>query len=253
MVYWIPLRQGLEDKMNDYKTYIFDLDDTLVKCGIYYTEAKWEFVDIKSMSTGFDREFCFNMVGQVDVLSTQLPNAFGLHRFPRSLYSTSVLLDSMASPSEINYEEADRCMEIGYNVYEQPYPLIENVIETLSELKSRGKNLLLFTKGDETLQRTKISRNGLDIFFDENNSKILSGKGISVMEELMYQFNIDPENSIAIGDSIKDDVVPAHANNIDSALVSKEVDPAWIYYDNSYPNIDPTYKLESLRDIIPRV
>jgi len=206
---------------------LFDLDDTLIYCNRYFFRTIDRFAHqlvtlfndptvtldaVKAKQNELDSE----LIGQ---------SGFKSEHFPRSFIETylhfSDLLGVVASPLE-----KDRLWKLGMEVYAhetEPYPYME---ETLQQLQQQGHELHLYTGGEQSIQLRKINDMELLRYFDDR-IYIRQVKNISALDELLTEHAFERSRTWMIGNSIRNDIVPALHAGIHAIHV--EVPDEWNY------------------------
>jgi FMN phosphatase YigB (HAD superfamily) len=230
-----------------YDNYIFDLDDTLILCGDYYTEVKEKFTNIKARELGVSENLCYNVVADIDVNATLMPGAFSTNRFAKALYVASITLDLLCD-RDINYDEAKFMESLGDALFTRHYDLLPYVLDTLTSLKSRGKNLFILTKGNAEVQMNKITQNKINTVIPLSNIKVVDMKSPYILSSFIKDHDLSYKNTVIVGDSVKDDIGSANVIGFDSILVTKTIDPGWQKYENI--KYDSTYTVSNIREIL---
>jgi putative hydrolase of the HAD superfamily len=229
-----------------YKNLIFDLDGTLCECAKYYLEQQSLHAEFQSARTGLPKEFCFNLQRKIDVEFTPLPEGFTRNRFPRSFSAVSLTLDAMLG-NEIDMDAAKRGFEFGDAVFEAPYELFAGVMDVLKEYKNAGFNMFLYSKGDTDVQLRKIGINDLYEIFDRKNTYIVGQKHPESLQKILDDHNLIKEETLVIGDSIRDEIGCAAQLSVPSAWVTGDSQVgSWEYENKKHPY---TYEIHSVADL----
>jgi putative hydrolase of the HAD superfamily len=226
-----------------YRNIIWDLDDTLLPCGIHYSECKAIFGLYQNERTGVPATACEELVNAIDLVSVKLPNAFSKERYPTSFLAASMALDVITG-KELDQNAASESYVIGQSVFEADYHVEDAVYEMLLRYKLAGFGLFLFTKGDFDVQTRKITKNALERVFRPENIQIVAQKNGELLKEVMLKHNLFLEDTILIGDSLKDDIGSAEAVGIDSILIDKE--HTWGY---DHADHTPTHTVDNVLDV----
>lgn len=213
-----------------YKNWLFDLDDTLLVCGEYYVKCKNIFIDVAHQRTQIEKSIILDILHGIDKSCMNMQHGFAKHRFPRSFAATSAVLD-MVQGNKIDEEAAERAFAIGDSVFRAPYVPIPGSIETLKWLRDEGANVFIVTKGDFEIQQNKLEKNGLFEYIDRDKVYIDTTKNVTHFEKVMVDFSLQKEETIVVGDSIKDDIKSASILGLDSIWVAGEQDKSWIETD----------------------
>lgn len=191
--------------MHDQQTLIFDADDTLWECNLYFEQAIQRFIDfLHSEHLGRDEIR--------EVLDTfERVNGFGARAFAKSMVETYRKLATENDPGD--EEEIER---LGLGILEQSMEPITGVEETLLALRPHH-TLLLFTKGDEAEQQLKISRSPLADLFAYHI--ITHDKTVASYRDVISSLDLDPATTWMIGNSLRSDIEPALTAGIHAIYV----------------------------------
>lgn len=212
-----------------YVNIIFDMDDTLCECSKFYIEKYEEFAKFqKSLRPDqYSKDFILELAKTIDVQFAKHDPEFSANRFPASLGATSYVLDVMSN-DVVNHVNAMTSRNIGQEVYDASYPLYDGVYEFLTHLKSLKYNLFLYTKGDDDIQRRKIEINKLDEIFPNENIHIVTKKNKDTLSEIFTNHFLSRENTLVIGDSLRDEISAAISLGVDTVHVTSGK-PSWDY------------------------
>lgn len=206
---------------------LFDLDDTLIYCNRYFFRTIDRFAD--QLVTWFNDPAvtCDAVKNKQAEVDTELigQTGFKSEHFPQSFLETyfhySELLGRPVSPIE-----KDLLWKLGLEVYAhetEPYPYME---DTLQQLEKQGHQLHLYTGGEQHIQLRKIEDLKLMRYFDDR-IYIRQKKNISALDELLTMQAFDRSRTWMIGNSIRNDIVPALHAGIHAIHV--EVPDEWGY------------------------
>jgi putative hydrolase of the HAD superfamily len=184
------------------QTLLIDADDTLWENNIYFERAIASFIgflnhheyspaDIRETLNACERE-------------TILAHGYGLTSFTRSLVNCFERL----SPAAVTDENRERIRSFARSIAEQEIELLPGVQETLAELASRHR-LILMTKGNRAEQADKLARSGLSHLLSA--VEIVAEKDPPTYREVIHRHELTPHTSWMIGNSPKSDINPALA------------------------------------------
>ena len=188
---------------------IFDLDDTLVHCNIYFDRILDAFAQKLSdllNDSRFDANQIRKKQQEIDLIGVE-KLGFTLEHFPQSLVDTYKYYCEKAN-IDIDIRYVALFEDLGRSVYElqiDPYP---NMVETLQILKNQGHTLYMYTGGVTEVQFRKINQLGLEFFF-ENRVHVARHKTIEEMDRLLHRLHADRTSTWMIGNSLRTDIVPA--------------------------------------------
>jgi putative hydrolase of the HAD superfamily len=208
------------------QTLLIDADDTLWENNVYFERAIAAFISYLDHHTCTPAELrlALNAVER----ETILVHGYGLTSFTRSLVTCFERL----STEPVTEEKRERVVGFARTIAEQEIELLPGVAETLAELGSRHR-LILVTKGNHAEQADKLARSGLAPLF--NAVEILPEKDPSAYQTIMTRYELAPHTSWMIGNSPKSDINPALAAGLHAiflfhkdtwVLEHAEVDPA---------------------------
>ena len=126
---------------------------------------------------------------------------YGIKSFTLSMIETAIEL----SEGRITGEEIGTILSFGREMMTTPVSLFEGVFDVLS-LLSKAYKLLLITKGDLIDQQSKIAQSRLESFFF--GIEIVSNKLPSTYSALLERYNINPDQFLMVGNSLRSDVLP---------------------------------------------
>lgn len=215
------------------RTKIYDMDGTLIQCGIYYDQALDRAAKHLEALTQLPFAASRKLINDIDLAAVSLPNAFHRSRFPDSFAAAAYAALRLTGTSPGHPDAsgiAGDLWNIGDAVFNAPYDLLDaTVIETLKRDRASGWQLILYTKGDTGVQQLKIDRHNFDAYFDA--IYIVPKKDVDTLRAIMHQNQVDLETSWMIGDSKKDDIAPAQEVGLKTALVVQG-NHSWSYNDH---------------------
>jgi putative hydrolase of the HAD superfamily len=192
------------------QTLLIDADDTLWENNVYFERAIAAFIsylDHHEYSPAEVRQ----SLNQVE-RETILAHGYGLPSFTRSL----LLCFERLSPEPMSEEKQQRIAGFARSIAEQEIELLPGVAETLAELATRHK-LILMTKGNEAEQADKLARSGLESYFLA--VEIVAEKDAASYREVMERHELPPRTSWMIGNSPKSDINPALAAGLNAVFL----------------------------------
>jgi putative hydrolase of the HAD superfamily len=192
------------------QTLLIDADDTLWENNIYFERAIAAFIsflDHREHSPSEVRQ-TLNAVERETILA----HGYGLSSFKRSLVDCFERL----SPAPVTDEKRDRIRGFALSIAEQEIELLPGVRETLAELATRHK-LILMTKGDRAEQADKLARSGLAPYFAA--VEIVAEKKPKAYREVILRHNISARSAWMIGNSPKSDINPALAAGLHAVFL----------------------------------
>jgi putative hydrolase of the HAD superfamily len=109
------------------------------------------------------------------------------------------------SNNTIPVEVIEKIIQYGKELLEKPIELLDGIEETLQSLHGKYK-LVVATKGDLKDQHSKLHRSGLGHYF--HHIEVMSDKQEIDYQKLIGRLDIQPDEFLMIGNSLKSDVLP---------------------------------------------
>ena len=163
------------------QTLLIDADDTLWENNVYFERAIAAFISYLNHHEYSSAEVR-QALNQIE-RETILAHGYGLPSFTRSL----VTCFDRLSPEPVTEEKAKRILGFARSIAEQEIELLPGVAETLAELATRHR-LILMTKGNEAEQVDKLSRSGLESYFSV--VEIVAEKDAASYREVMLRYGL---------------------------------------------------------------
>jgi putative hydrolase of the HAD superfamily len=180
------------------KVIAFDADDTLWINEPYFQETEKEFCQL------FEDYLPQHTVGR-ELLQTEIQNltlyGYGIKGFMLSMIETALKITNKT----VSVEAIDKIIGYGKDLLARPIELLDGVEEVLTELKGHYR-LVVATKGDLLDQERKLKKSGLEHYF--HHIEIMSEKGEADYRKLIKHLDIQPDEFVMIGNSLKSDVLP---------------------------------------------
>ena len=183
----------------------FDADDTLWVNETYYREAELEFAALLAQyetANKIDQELFKMEMSNLDMYG------YGVKSFILSMVESAIDI----SNNKVSIKTISDILNIGKNMINKPIELLDGVEEVLKTV-SKKYRLILATKGDLLDQERKLERSGLTEYF--HHIEVLSDN----YSKLLNHLDINPEEFLMIGNSLKSDILPlvdikAHAIHV---------------------------------------
>jgi putative hydrolase of the HAD superfamily len=188
----------MEVDYSNVKVIGFDADDTLWVNETYFRNAEEQFA---SLLEGFETK---NKIDQ-ELFKMEIKNletyGYGVKGFMLSMVESALEL----SNNTVSQATISKILKIGKEMIMHPVELLEGVIEVLDKLQDNYR-LIILTKGDLLDQERKIERSGLTKYF--HHIEVLSEKKEENYLNLLEHLEIDVNEFLMIGNSLKSDVLP---------------------------------------------
>jgi len=182
------------------QTLLIDADDTLWENNIYFERAIAAFIGLLNHHEYSPAEVR-QTLNEVERETIQT-HGYGQTSFKRSLIECFRRL----SPERLTDATQERIADFADAILTQEIELLPQVDETLAELSTRHK-LILMTKGNHAEQADKLSRSGLAQYFCA--VEIVAEKDALTYQAVMQRHGLDPKQSWMIGNSPKSDINPS--------------------------------------------
>jgi len=177
----------------------FDADDTLWPNQPHFDHVEAQLLHL--LAPYADEPIINARLYDVQRANMQL-FGYGAKSFMLSMIETTIQLSGGA----VVGREIQQILDLGKELLRFPIEPLPDVVEVLTELKRRGHQLLVLTKGDLFDQESKIARSGLGDFFDY--VEIVSEKNVPTYQRLFTRLGATPANFVMIGNSLKSDILP---------------------------------------------
>jgi len=183
------------------KAIAFDADDTLWVNETFFRDAEVAFA--KHLAAYGDQDEIVQKL-----LDTEIKNldtyGYGIKGFTLSMLETAHRLMG----KKMNAETIDFILNKGKQMLAEPVELLPHIEEVLDQLSKKYK-LVVATKGDLLDQERKLIKSGLIDYF--HHVEIVSDKKETQYKKLVKHLDIQPQEFLMIGNSLKSDVIPVLA------------------------------------------
>lgn len=184
--------------MKNIKFIAFDADDTLWVNETYYLEMEKKYQ--KLLADYGEPEFISNELFATEMNNLEL-YGFGAKSFMLSMIETALKVSKQQVPKVI----IQKILSLGRELINAPMEVLENVEKVLSRL-SKNYILIIATKGDLLDQERKLRLSGLGKYF--HHIEIMSDKQSENYKKLLDHLEIEPEEFLMVGNSVKSDILP---------------------------------------------
>jgi len=188
----------MEIKYDNIKVIAFDADDTLWVNETYFRDVEHKFAQLLS---AYETE---NTIDQ-ELFKMEMKNlptyGYGIKGFMLSMVESAIEL----SNGKISNKVLSEIIELGKEMISMPVELLEGIEEVLGQL-SKKYRLLVLTKGDLLDQERKLEKSGLTKYF--HHVEVMSDKKEKNYKDLLAHLEINVNEFLMIGNSLKSDVLP---------------------------------------------
>lgn len=218
----------------------FDADDTLWVNETYFRETEEQFA---SLLQGYETK---NKVDQ-ELFKIEMQNlelyGYGVKGFVLSMIESALDLSNNA----IDQQTIGEILNLGKKMIAHPVELLDGVEEVLQKLENKYR-LIVLTKGDLLDQERKLEKSGLSKYF--HHVEVLSDKKEANYRRLLEHLEIEVDEFLMIGNSLKSDVIPIL--NIGAQAVHVPFHTTWAHemVSKEQEMVNNHLKLSSLRDIL---
>ena len=180
------------------KVIAFDADDTLWVNEPYFQATEERFC---SLLENFSPQHTISKeLFKVEVDNLPL-YGYGIKGYILSMIEAALSI----SEKSISVEVVETILQYGKDMLNQPIEILNDVEHVLSSLKDHYR-LVVATKGDLLDQERKLKKSGLAHYF--HHIEIMSDKKEDDYIKLIKHLDINPEEFMMIGNSLKSDVMP---------------------------------------------
>ncbi len=199
------------------KIIAFDADDTLFVNEPYFQEVEQKFCLLM-------QDYLSHQGLSQELFKTEIENlplyGYGIKGYILSMIEAAMKI----SNNTISLQVIEKIIELGKELLEKPIELLDGVEETLKALQGKYK-LVVATKGDLKDQQSKLQRSGLMHYF--HHIEVMSDKQEINYMHLLKRLEIEPNEFLMIGNSLKSDVLPVLA--IDGFAVHVPFHTTWAH------------------------
>ena len=183
------------------KIIAFDADDTLFVNEPYFQEVEQKFCVLM-------QDYLSHQGLSQELFKTEIKNlelyGYGIKGYILSMIEAALVI----SNHTISIEVIRKIINYGKELLEKPIELLDGVEQTLQALHGKYK-LIVATKGDLKDQQSKLHRSGLGRYF--HHIEVMSDKQEINYQHLLKRLEIQPNEFLMVGNSLKSDVLPVLA------------------------------------------
>jgi putative hydrolase of the HAD superfamily len=184
--------------MMDIKVIAFDADDTLWVNEPYFRRTEEKFCNLFS-------EFLPAQDIERELLKTEIGNlglyGYGIKGFVLSMIETALKV----TDGQINTQAIEKILALGKELLNEPIELLEGVEQVLHTLQGKYR-LVVATKGDLLDQERKLKKSNLSQYF--HHIEVMSEKDDASYLKLVKHLDIQSNELLMIGNSLKSDIIP---------------------------------------------
>jgi len=224
----------------DFKVIGFDADDTMWVNEPYYRETEDVFYGL--LSDYIESDECAKRLFEVEMKNLHL-YGYGAKGFMLSMIETALKVSNNQLPGSIG----QRIIELGYELLEKPVILIDGIEAVLHKLKAAGYRLIIATKGDLLDQQRKLGKSKLEHYF--HHIEVMSDKQESDYLRLISHLDIEPDDFLMIGNSMRSDILPVLA--IGGHAIHVPFHTTWVHEEvNVDQKPEKYYEVSEVKEVI---
>lgn len=228
--------------MKNIKVVAFDADDTLWVNEPFFNEAEQQFCIL------LEDYLTHQSISQI-LFKTQIDNlplyGYGIKGFTLSMIEAANIISRGTASIKI----IDKIIKIGKELLTKPVELIDDVEEILKELQNKYK-LVVATKGDLKDQHRKLTKSGLGPYF--HHIEVMTDKEEIDYLKLLKRLDVEPNEFIMIGNSLRSDVLPVL--ELGGHAVHVPFHTTWLHEHIEHPivheNFKSVKKLSEVKDLL---
>ena len=206
---------------------IFDFDDTLVYAHEQFQLAEKQFA-LHMLELGLYDEKLLNAARERDIANVRRAGYLATDCFPTALVET---YESYCAKYRRQPDAAVKrqLLLLGYQPYINPPRPLEGAKELLRQLRLSGwskRSLILFTQGEQKIQRRRLRLSGLRGMFGV--IEIVREKNDAALQALLKKQRLEPSLSWYVGNSLRHDINPAIRAGLNAVHLNTA---GWSYED----------------------
>ena len=190
-------------------TSLIDMDDTLIPNAFTYFQPQLEMAGLIVWDLGIHSPPPIQIINRATESQIKMIKEHGYiskHNFPMSYVDTYIELCKEKN-REVNKKISSAIAMAGIKYFREEYKLYDGVIETLTKIRTNNWKKIILTRGDIGVQQYKIDNTNIGKFFD--HIEIVASKNKQTYLDTIEKYNLIPEQTIMIGDSLRNDIMPA--------------------------------------------
>ena len=216
----------------------FDADDTLWENEQFFRDAEAQFADLLSDYTSPEGVQAMLWRKQEENIPLF---GYGSKTYLIGMTDAAMELCGGELPENIYLGIKKIITELAFHEFQ----IIEGVEETLQALHGHY-TLIVATKGDLTEQLYKYRLSGLAKYF--HHCEVMENKDEKNYLELAAKNNLQPEQILMIGNSVKSDIAPVV--NIGGMAFHTPHEVIWVHEIMDMPQSDRIIELNNIREVL---
>jgi putative hydrolase of the HAD superfamily len=221
------------------KVIAFDADDTLWVNEPYFRNTENKFC-------GLLEDYLPQHTILQELYKTEMDNlalyGYGIKGFMLCIIETAVRITN----NKLDNTILNQIINLGKEMLEKPIELLDGVETVLQQLKGKYK-LVVATKGDLLDQERKLKKSGIEHYF--HHIEIMSDKQEADFTKLIKHLDIQSNEFLMLGNSLKSDVLPVLAIGGHGVHIPYHI--TWEHEKTEVQIDDPNFKqIENIKDIL---
>jgi putative hydrolase of the HAD superfamily len=216
----------------------FDADDTLWENEQFFRDAEAQFAELLADYTS--PEGVQEMLWRKQEENIPL-FGYGSKTYMIGMTDAALELCGGHLPEHIYYGIKKIITDLAFHEFQ----IIEGVEEVLQALQGHY-TLIVATKGDLTEQLHKYRVSGLERYF--HHCEVMENKDEKNYLELARKHNLQPEQILMIGNSVKSDIAPVV--NIGGVALHTPHEVIWVHEMMDMPQSDRIIELSNIREVL---
>ena len=216
----------------------FDADDTLWENEQFFRDAEAEFAELLADYTspeGVQEMLWHKQEENIPLFG------YGSKTYMIGMTDAAMELCGGQLPEHIYYGIKKIITDLAFHEFQ----IIEGVEEVLQALQGHY-TLIVATKGDLTEQMNKFRISGLAKYF--HHCEVMENKDEKNYLELARKHNLQPEQILMIGNSVKSDIAPVV--NIGGVALHTPHEVIWVHEMMDMPQSDRIIELNNIREVL---
>ena len=219
-------------------TIFFDADDTLWENEIYFRNAEARFIELMaeySSPEQLQKVLCEKQEDNIPLFG------YGSKTYMIGMADAAMHLCGGNLPEYIYYGIKKIITDLAFHELQ----IIEGVEQTLQTLQGHY-NLIVATKGDLPEQMGKFRQSGLAKYF--HHCEVMENKDEQNYLELAAKHDLDPQQLLMIGNSVKSDIAPVV--NVGGWAIHVPHDVVWVHEMMDMPQSDRIIEVKNIKEIL---
>ena len=216
----------------------FDADDTLWENEQFFRDAEAQFAELLSDYTtpdGVQQLLWHKQEENIPLFG------YGSKTYMIGMTDAAMELCGGQLPEKIYYGIKKIITDLAYHEFE----LIEGVEETLKALQGHY-TLIVATKGDLTEQLSKYRLSGLSKYF--HHCEVMENKDEKNYMELLKKHDLEPEQLLMIGNSVKSDIAPVV--NLGGTAIHTPHEVVWVHEIMDMPENERIIEVSNIKEVL---